>query len=177
MGARAGFRASVTLALALGLVASACTASGLQFREDDRVAIHTPAYREKVRLPLTIEWDARGFDITGPTGQASQSAGYFAVLIDTEPLPPGESLAYYGRDDTSCRPAAGCPDEEYLAARGVFTATETEFRVERLAPTAGVDVAAGDRDRHEVTIILLDGTGRRIGESVWTQPFEVVRDG
>lgn len=167
---------SVGAVVVLALLATGCSTSGLQFREDDRVAITTPRYREKVELPLTIDWEVHAFEVTGPGGQARDNAGYFAVLIDAEPPPPGESLAYYGRDDTSCRPEAGCPDEDYLAARGVYTTTQTEFHVERLAPASGVDVRAGDPDRHEVTIILLDGQGRRIGESVWTQPFEVVRE-
>jgi len=169
-------RTGMTLVLVLAVVGSACSTSGLQFREDERVDIVAPRYREKVALPLTIEWEVRGFEITGPTEQARDDAGYFAVLIDAEPPPPGETLDYYGRDDTSCRPEAGCPDQQYLATRGVHTTTGTQLLVERLAPAPGVDVSRGDPDRHEVTIILLDGRGRRIGESVWNQPFEVVRD-
>jgi len=161
----------------LAILATGCSTSGLQFREDDRVRINAPSYREKVELPLTIEWEVHGFEVSGPTGQPRDDAGYFAVLFDAEPPPPGESLAYFARDDTSCRPEAGCPDEDYLAARGVYITTQTEFHVERLAPTPGINVSRGEPDRHDVTIILLDGQGRRIGESVWTQPFEVVREG
>jgi hypothetical protein len=162
-------------ALAIVLAAHGCSFSGLQFSQDERIAFEEPGYREKVRLPLTVRWTVEKFEVTGPTDTARGDAGYFAVLLDVDPLPAGETLRYYARDDRACRPDAGCLDAKYLAERRIHTTTDTKLVVAELGPAPGIDVENGDRDLHEVTIVLLDGKGRRIGESLWTQTFEILR--
>lgn len=165
--------------LAFALLLAGCDLQGLDFRRDDRVAITAPEPREEVQLPVVVDWTVEDFEVTGPaptSGQsrapsASDSAGYFAVFVDGFPQPPGETLAWFVRDDQPCQASPDCPNAQYFADKGIFTTTDTEFTVEALP--------AGDarRDRHEVTIILLDPTGERIGESAFTIAFDVVDRG
>jgi hypothetical protein len=161
------------VAVVLLLMAASCSTSGLQFSQDERISFVTPGYREKVTLPLTVEWTVKDFNVTGPTSKTQEDAGYFAVLLDVDPLPVGETLSYYARDDRGCRPDSGCPDKSYLADRRIHTTTKTRLRIARLPTAPGIDLDNGDRDLHEVTILLLDGRGTRISESLWTQTFEV----
>lgn len=160
-----GLPASVlvfTLALA-----PACIPQGLAFVQSDKVAITEPDYREKITLPLTISWDVKDFEVTGPNGEARDDAGYFAVFFDATPIPPGKTLEHVARDDFVCRNTPGCPDDVYFADRGIYETTDTTLTVKRLPD---LDAFEG-HETHEVTIILLDGTGRRIGEHAWFTQF------
>jgi len=164
----------VLLMVVLALLAGACT-DGLAFRQDQRVSIESPRYREKVPVPVTLEWsvdDELQAALDAPDGGV---AG-FAVLVDLGPQPAGEPMSYYARDDDSCRASDGCPDLAYLADRGIFTTRATRITIDHLRPRRDVDLAAGHRDTHEVTLILLDERGRRIGQAAWTILFEVDHD-
>lgn len=151
----------------------ACAANGLAFREDDRVTILRPADRALVRPPVIVEWEVRDFDVTGPTEAARPDAGYFGIFVDRAPPPPGRTPEWLFRDDTSCRPADGCPDKAYLADRDIYTTTEMRFTVSNLRK---LDPSSKRRRRelHEATIVLLDGRGRRIGESAFPAEFQVI---
>jgi hypothetical protein len=164
-------RAALGLLMAVAL--SGCAVSGLSFRIDDRLQILRPADREEVSLPVTIEWDIDDFEVVKPDGSEDPGRGYFGVFVDRAPQPPGETVEWFAKDDDSCRVEDGCPDKQYLADRGVHTTTETQFVVETLPPPPSDQVAR--RELHEVTIVLLDGNGRRIGESAFTAEFEVQR--
>ena len=152
-----------------GLVAlmPACVPEGLAFVQDDRLEIVAPKDRTKVELPLTIGWTIEDFEVTGPTGDSDPDAGYFAVFFDQTPIPPGKSLEWVAKDDPRCRNTSGCPDRIYLADRGIYTTTDTELTVKRLPD---LDAFEG-HEMHEATVILLDGNGRRIGESAWYTTF------
>ena len=150
---------------------SGCVAQGLAFRVDDRLTITAPEDRSTVTLPVTLRWDVRDFDVTAPGGDPRKDAGYFAVFVDDAPMPPGKPLAWLARKDNSCRAADGCPDEEYLAARGVYTTTKTELVLSQLPRNADED----RRERHRATIVLLDAQGTRIGESAFEVAFDVSR--
>ncbi len=150
--------------LASTLLLSGCGVQGLSFRQDTRLEFRAPEHRARdLEVPITVEWTISDFEITGPAGGAEDDAGYFALFLNRRPQPPGHSLEWLARDDETCIAAHGCPDEEYFADRGVHTTTETEFTFERLP-----DI---DEPYHEVTIILLDGRGERIGESDWAIEF------
>lgn len=152
--------AGVLLA-ALVVLTSSCGVSGLSFREDTRVDITSPSDRDEITLPLTVRWTVDDFD------------GAFAVFVDRAPQPPGKPISWFARNDDNCERAAGCPDEQYLADRDIFTTTDPQFTVERLPDT----VRDGRRrEFHEVTVVLLDGDGRRIGESAWSVEFQVDRE-
>ncbi len=137
------------------------------------MTIFRPADRALLRAPITVDWRVRDFEVTGRTQNARPDAGYFGIFVDREPPPPGRTIEWLFRDDTSCRPSDGCPDREYLAERDMYTTTQTSFTVEDLRQ---LDPSIKRRRRvlHEVTIILLDGRGRRIGESAFPAEFQVV---
>lgn len=148
-----------------------CVPQGLAFRVDDRLTFRAPEDRSTVRLPVTLDWDIRDFRITEPgSGEPREGAGYFGVFVDASPMPPGRDLGWIARDDSDCRPDDGCPDEEYLSARGVYTTTDTELFLEQL-PRGD----EGRRERHRATIVLLDSSGTRIGESAFEIAFDVDR--
>lgn len=155
---------------------SACVADGLAFRTDTRVEITSPEDRSEVTLPLTVSWTVRDFRIVEPGDEVGegQDAGYFGVFVDRAPQPPGETVGWVARDDPGCRPVDGCPDEEYLAVRGVYETTDTSMTFNQLPQPVG-DPAT--RERHTVTIVLLDTEGRRIGESAFSVDFTVEREG
>ena len=160
----------------LAVLASGCgLGEGLAFREDRRVMLESPDYRDIVSLPITLDWTVTD-ELQQALADDSQRPAGFAVLVDVDPQPPDEPLTYFVRDDDACQSDPGCPDLGYLAARGVHVTRATEFTLERLQPAPGVDLDRGDRDIHEVTLVLLDEDGVRIGESAWTFTFELARD-
>lgn len=146
------------------LVSTACRVNDLSFRQDNRVEIVSPEDRATVALPFELRWTVSDFDVVGADGSASKRKGYFGVLLDVSPMPPGESLDYFARDDESCKRALGCPDKMYLSDRNVFLTKQTSFRVDVLADSRPTDRPSAPDD-HEITIILLNGKSMRIGES------------
>ena len=155
------------------LLAGACTTEGLAFIEDRRVEITGPEYRELLQLPVTVDWDVVDESLEDRLG----SDVSFGVYVDVDPQPPGESLEYFARDDVQCRRSPGCPDARYFGQRGIHTTTDSEITFNALPIAPGVDVDRGDPDFHEVTLVLLDADGKRIGESAWAIIFEVQRGG
>lgn len=164
-------RLAVSTLLAVTL--SGCSFTGLSLVVDDRLTFVTPADREAVELPVTIEWEIEDFTIARDTAvdSARGHAGYFGVFIDRTPQPPGEDLLWFAEDDEDCQRDPDCPDEDYFSVRGIHTTTETSFTITRLPRP----IDDRRRELHEVTVVLLGPDGRRIGESAWTIEFEVVR--
>lgn len=163
----AGWIAAFGVCVAL----SGCVREGLAFKVDDRLTFTSPADRGTVALPVKLAWEIRDFDITAPGVDVRNDAGYFGVFVDTTPMPPGKPLKWLARDDDSCREADGCPDEQYLNVRGIYTTTATELVLQQLPRTTDKD----RRERHRATIVLLDATGTRIGESAFEIVFDVDR--
>ena len=65
-----------------------------------------------------------------------------------------------------------CPNDEYLARFGINSTTQTSFTIENLVdPTPEDD----RREFHEVTVVLLNGRGERMGESAFSVEFELNR--
>lgn len=154
----------------LAVALSGCGVRGLNFIQDTRVEILAPAERSQARLPVTVEWDYEDFEVTGPTEHVADDAGYFGVFVNRSPQPPGEPLEWHARNDDNCVVSQGCPDQDWYHRRGIFRTSETSFTVEGVPSRA-----EGRREFHEVTIVLLDGKGRRIGESAFAVEFELVR--
>jgi hypothetical protein len=165
--ASAMFRGSASILIASLFLAPACVPEGLAFVQDTRVDITSPEDRSDVRLPVTIRWSVEDFEITGPDGSSDKDAGYFGVFVDRTPVPPGEPLSWIAKDDRICLATPGCPDKKYFIDHRTYDTTETEFTLKQL-PDLNV---VGGHETHEVTIVLLDGTGRRIGESAWNVTF------
>lgn len=159
------------VALLATVLCTACVPQGLAFRLDDRLSITAPSDRQEVTLPVTLRWEVEDFEVAEPGSTPREDAGYFAVFVDRAPMPPGEELAWLARDDKGCRVGDGCPDAEYFSNLGVYTTSKTELVLEqvRARNTAG-------RERHVATIVLLDGAGRRIGESAFDVVFDIDRE-
>lgn len=169
---RHGSRLTVVILIVLAL--PSCGVSGLNFRQDERLTITAPGDRAKVDLPVTVEWRIDDFEVTGKDGSVRPDAGYFGVFVDRAPQPPEKTQEWLVRDDTNCRAAAICRDRDYLAQLNINSTTETSFVIERLPqPTSD---AQRRREFHEVTIVLLNGRGERIGESAFVRQFEVDRE-
>ena len=165
-------RAACGAALAaLSALLSGCSTDGLAFRVDERLTFVTPEDRATVPLPVTLDWEIRDFEVTGPGGPVRDDAGYFAVFVDRTPMPPGEPLRWLARDDRDCLRDEACPDAEYLSARGVYTTEDTRLVLTDLARTGDDD----ERERHRATVVLLDAQSRRIGESAFEIAFEIER--
>jgi hypothetical protein len=148
--------------MGLALLVSSC-ATGLAFVQDKRVEIVAPRSQDKVTLPVTVRWRVSDFRITGKDGRTDRDAGYFGVFVDRAPVPPGKTLAWLARDDKRCLATPGCPDDAYFTDRHAYVTNETSFMFRQL-PDQGT---YRGHEVHEVTIILFDGTGHRIGESAW----------
>jgi hypothetical protein len=160
------------VAAVLVLVATAgCSASQLQFRNDDRLSFQAPQARHRVTAPLTVSWSMRDFTPSGLDGSSDAHRGAFAVFVDRAPMPVGKDLRWLFRKDSGCKHDARCPSLQQLADRGVLVTTQTSVRIDVL-PQVGQGV--GD-EQHYVNVVLLDGTGHRIGESAWYLPFKSKR--
>jgi hypothetical protein len=167
-------RGRAALVVVLLFLLPSCGVTGLNFEQDERLSITAPADRAEVRLPLTVTWDVTDFEVTGRDGARRDDAGYFGVYVDRAPQPPGKTQAWIVREDPRCRQTPGCPDETYLAQAHIYSTEKRLFTIDRL-PQPSSD-APRRREFHEVTIALLDGRGRRIGESAFIREFEVDRD-
>jgi hypothetical protein len=150
----------VLVAVASGL--AGCGTHGLSFRLDQRVTMLQPAEHAKVRAPLTVEWRSQGFD---------RATGSFGVLVDRTPPPPGKTLGWLFRNDDTCGTTA-CDDAGYRLQRGVISTRASKVVLEEILTVGARDDGAG----HEVTVILLDSAGRRVGEGAWSRRFRVVRE-
>lgn len=161
-GSRFRTRSVLVAALAAAFVLAGCRAGGLAFRQDDRVRVVAPSARSTVELPVTVRWEAEGLD------PASGDVA-FAVFVDRAPIKVGQRIDAVG--DDACRATPGCPDAGYLRERGVVVTSETEVVLETLADLR--DGAHG-KDRHDVTVVLLEA-GERRTEAAWSVVFFVER--
>jgi hypothetical protein len=119
---------------------------GKLFRNDHRIAILEPRKFATVDQPLTVTWRAKNFE--------APSDGHFLVLVDKDPMPPGQTVAYFRRNRLD-----------------VYTVDEPRFTVDTFtAHTGGTKL---ERNHHDVTVVLLDRQGRRIGESAGFVEFDV----
>ena len=136
---------------------------GLQLRADDSIDIVVPEDRADVRPPMDVRW----------TDDSPRRGGGYVVLIDRSPMPPGEDVSWFARDDDSCIEAQGCPDARWLARHGVTVTTGTEASI-AIVPRRS---AADDRGPHELTVIRLDADGRPDGEAAFSVQFDLEDDG
>jgi len=154
------------------LLTSGCVSSDLSFRVDKRLKITSPHNRATVRLPVTLSWTIRDFQVRTTT---DGGGGSFGVFVDRSPVPPGKPLSWLARHDTECASAPRCPDTAYFARLGVYETTDTELTLTTIPeddPTS-----TDETSRHSATIVLLDDQGRRIGEIGYHVDFELKRKG
>lgn len=165
--------AGALLLAALTALLSSCSTHGLSLMVDDRLTFDAPEDGQALALPVTIEWRIEHFEVTRTPDPAEErgARGYFAVIVDRSPQPPGEPVTWFARDDETCRRDPSCPDATYLATRGVHTTADMSFTIDVLPRPADEN----RREMHEVTVVLLDPDGARIGESAWRVRFEIDR--
>lgn len=145
-----------------------CNVSSMAFVQDDRLRVVEPEDRSNVELPLTLRWETHDFVVTGRDGQRTSDAGYFAIFVDRPPIPPGKTLEWYAQQDDSCGGSA-CGTIDNLS--DIYTTEKTTLELTRL-PSLNDGT---DTERHEVVVVLLDGTGARIGESAFYVGFNFER--
>ena len=148
--------------LILGLVAlTGCRNHDLAFRDDDRLRIVRPGDRDRVTLPLTLEWKG--------------SASLYAVFVDRSPMPPGKDLEWLARGDDVCQRSSSCPDRAWFNAHGVFL-SETDSVTIPAIPSS-----SGRRERsdggHRFVLVPLAAGGRRSTESASARTLLVENEG
>lgn len=144
--------------------------SKLQFVNDDRLEFTAPENRELVTTPLRMSWTIDEFTVVKPgRGEPTDDAGYFAVFVDQAPIKPGRTLEDVADDDEACKRDPKCPDRVYLSDRSVYTTSKTSLVLKQILPLDSKE----DIHLHEVTVVLLDSSGRRIGESAWYRNFKM----
>lgn len=168
---RGAIRWAMSLALLSALSLTGCTDySKLLYTKDDRLDFTAPANRELVKTPLSVSWTIDDFTVVKPGIAApADDAGYFAVFVDRAPIEPGHTLDDVADDDEACERDPKCPDRQYLSDRGVYTTSKTSLVLEQILPLDNEE----DIHLHEVTVVLLDSSGRRIGESAWYRYFKM----
>jgi hypothetical protein len=117
----------------------------------DRVTITSPGELEWVTLPLTVKWEVD--DLPGDVRR-------YAVFVDRLPMDPGENVGALVDDE--CRDRRGCPDDVMLRALGVYLTRDRRVEIPTLGTLGGVGSQSG-RPVHQVTVVLLDDDGRRVG--------------
>ncbi|HZS15692.1 MAG TPA: hypothetical protein VFC09_13940 [Candidatus Dormibacteraeota bacterium] len=138
-------RATVAIALLAPLLAGC---GPYLLRQSDRLQITSPQISTTVAQPLTVSWRAQDF--------SAPRDGRFAVFVDRDPIAPGSSI-----DDLAPQDRAG-----------VYVVSTTSLQLKLLIPLAGVDPA--EQNHHDVTVVMLDRQGNRIGEYAGFTEFDVV---
>lgn len=161
--------ASVAAVLLTGLLSS-CGITHLQdlnFRVDNRLHFTMPKARTLVHPPLTVRWTMRDFTIAAPhSAPPSRTAGYFAVFVDRAPIRPEQTMkaVAHSLGDRSCELNPACPDESYLEQHQIYTTTAESLTLDQI-PSLTTDQEKVQL--HTITVVLMDTSGHRIGESAW----------
>jgi len=157
-------------ALLVATLLPGCGVHDLSFTTDTRLHITGPKSRAVVTLPVTISWTIKDFSVVPPgTAAPSSRAGYFVVFLDRAPIRPGQTVAVVA--DRECRRTPVCVNATYLAVRGVYTTETDSLTLNELAQVNDYQSV----QLHEATVVLVDASGRRIGESAWYVDFRVRR--
>lgn len=147
----------------------------LNFTVDQRLQFQSPPSQALVSTPLTVRWRMTDFRVEAEgTGAPSRGAGYFAVFVDRAPIRPGETMRAVAARDPVCLHQPGCPDAGYLAQRQIYTTTAGSMTLAQVLPLSG------DTERvqyHSITVVLMDTSGHRIGESAWELDVRMRRAG
>jgi hypothetical protein len=160
--------AAIAVAAASALAVAGCgAAQGLRFTQDDRLRFTAPANEANVSLPLTVSWQISDFTVRPPGSPPRDNTGYFAVFVDGYPVPPGQPLTD-ALPTGYCVGQRNCPSPAQLASQAhVYVTDKTAVTISTL----------GDGNfktsNHYVVIVLVDGAGRRQGDSFWYRSFNV----
>jgi|SRR5690349_4077704 hypothetical protein len=135
----------------------------LSFRPDHRLSMESPEQEEQVHLPVTIKWSSKDFEL--------KDGNQFGVFIDTSiPSPDDVARVRLCTRLAELPPAPGdfrgiCTDQRDR----IFFTTKHSVTIKCLEPFFN----RGKRRMHDhkVTIVLLDGQKKRIGEAAAEVPF------
>ena len=164
-------RLGAVAVLGIVLLTSGCVKlSELQFKQDHRLEFTSPDDYEFVKPPVEIEWTMKDFEVLpANSGEPpSDDAGYFAVFVDQAPIKPGRTLEDVAGRDEACKMAPRCPDKRYLAAKAVYVTHQPRLTLELIPQLTSKEKI----QTHQLTVILLDSTGHRIGEYAWHLYFK-----
>lgn len=163
----------LAIVMLLTLFVGGCGLDGLQFVADERVRWVTED-RLVTTLPLELSWALDGYDLVGADGSRRDDAGYVAIFLDREPQPPSTTLDLLAERDDDCQADPSCPDQAWFHDHGIYPVTDgTTLQIDHIRPP----VDEGRRETHDLTLVLLDGTGRRQGESAFRITVEIERPG
>ena len=135
------------------------SSTGLQLRQDRSIEFVEPVERATVSAPFELRW----------TDDARPAGTRYAVVVNQTPMPPGEDLAWFTRDDDACGRTPGCPSVDDLRLRGVIVTDEPAAEVV-VVPTAIGGRDAGD---DEFTVVRIDERGVRTSEAAFVRRIDV----
>lgn len=165
-------------ALVAVLTLTSCGITHLQdlnFRIDKRLHFVGPAARSTVHQPVAISWTMKDFTVEAAgSAPPSRDAGYFAIFVDKTPIRPGHTMKDVATGDPFCQRTPGCPGKQYLADHLVFTTTDTQFKFPLVPNITG---SSEHLQLHTFTIVLMDTSGHRIGESAWELDLRIPKVG
>lgn len=150
---------------------SGCGVNDVRLAQDTRVEILSPRAGARVALPVTVELEVDGIELAPP---GSADGHYFAVFVDRAPLRPGESILALV-DDSCLEIGDGCANLEYFASKNVYLTAATTFDLANVPQKNG----AHDQSRvnHHLTVVLMNSTHQRVGESAFITRFRVGEGG
>ncbi|HEX3899268.1 MAG TPA: hypothetical protein VHW74_08850 [Mycobacteriales bacterium] len=126
--------------------------SGLEFKQDHRLSFITPASDQLTHLPVTVSWQMK-----------TPGSYHFGVFIDQQAIKVGHNI-------DSVLPKGTKPTHALLAEDNVYE-TDQDHVTLRIVPDLQYDKAS--RQRHDITVVLLDADGNRINESAWVREFDL----
>jgi len=147
--------------LAVLMAASGCSSQAMLFIKDTRVHIVQPTENSRHSLPLHLQW----------TGNNVAGARY-ALFFDSPPVRPGQSLLSLVDKQDPCRADNSCLGSSSLTDKYVFVTKATHLDVDLLPDRRK---SHSSLDDHLLTIVMVDGAGRRIGEAAYLRTFTLDR--
>lgn len=159
------------LAIAV-VVLTACSAQGIALETNRSLTLLAPTDGGTVAMPFSVQWRV---DNAALRQQLASGARRLAIFFDRSPMPPGET--FHAVADKECRQTPGCPDTAYLTDRDIFVATASSlplssFQVDDLPDTR---TPHQRKDQHQLTIVVVDASGRRVGEAAFEAEFDISR--
>jgi len=174
--ARTARRCAVAVALLALLTGCGLThLQNLNFRVDQRLHFVGLKDRANVHLPLTIRWQMSDFTVTAQgAAPPTRKAGYFALFVDRPPIRPGQTMKAICKADPFERGDSNCPNAAYLDSKLVYPTTSDSVTLD------SIPNLPGNKDKkqlHTFIVVLMDPSGRRMGESAWELDLRLPRIG
>lgn len=151
------------------LVLTSCgitrTDSPISFSADHRLSFDAPDQEADVELPLRLEWDVDDFPL--------RDGNRFAVFIDKPPVGPKRTVRLQVcTEGEKLPPQLGstrkaCKDDRTR----IYLADDTSLTIPCFEPR--FDAPKRQRNAHTATVVLVDGSDRRVGQAATRVRFHV----